>query len=109
MPVMPDQDEWSYLTPGDPLSGDVDVVRLYLQDTDPDVRLLSDMELQYLIDTWMPVTDSIIDVAAQAAEMVATKFAGVVSVSADGVTVNTADLADRYAARAISLRATAKA
>lgn len=108
MPLMPPAEDWTYLQPGDPLAGDVDVVRLYLQDTDPNVRLMGDLELQYLIDQWMPVTDSIIDVAAVAAELVATKFAGVVSVNADGVAVNTADLSERYAARAAALRETAK-
>lgn len=108
MPVMPDQDQWSYVQPGDPLFADVDVVRFYLQDTDPNVRLLSDMELQYLIDQWIPITDSIIDVAAQAAELVATKFAGIVTVQADGVAVNVADLSDRYSARAVALRQAAK-
>src|SRR3954452_2408178 len=108
MPAMPDPSDWSYVLPADPDAADVDVVRFFLQDTDPNVRLLGDLELQYLIDSWMPVTDSIIDVAAQAAELIATKFAGVVSVNADGVSVNVADISTRYAQRAAALRETAK-
>lgn len=104
MPVMPEPADWSYHPPGDELFGDVDVVRFYLQDTDPELRLLSDAELQYLIDEWVPKYDSFIYVASVAAERVAAKFAGVVSVSADGVTVNVADLSERYAMVAARLR-----
>lgn len=104
MPLMADAAGWTYHGPGDVLFADVDVVRFYLQDTDPSVRLMSDLELQYLIDVWIPKHDSLVYVAAIAAETVATKFAGVVTVSADGVSVNVADISTRYAERAIALR-----
>ena len=104
MPLMPEADDWTYQTPGTVGSGDIDTVRYYLQDTDPSLRLLSDLELQWLIDVWRPKYDSLVYVAAVAAENVATKFAGVVSVSADGVSVNVADLSDRYAQAAARLR-----
>jgi hypothetical protein len=104
MPAMPDPSNWSYVQPNDADAADVDVVRFWLQDTDPNVRLLGDLELQYLIDVWMPVTDSIVMVAAQAAEIVATKFAGIVTVAADGVSVNVADISTRYSERAVALR-----
>lgn len=103
MPLMPDLADWTYETPGTALAGDVDVVRFYLQDTDPAVRLLSDLELQYLIDIWVPKADSLLYVAFKAAELVSIKFAGVVSVSADGVSVNVADISERYAAAALRL------
>lgn len=108
MPAMPAPGDWTYVIPNDPAAADVDVVRFWLQDTDPNVRFLADLEIQYLLDVWMPVTDSIVDVAAQAAEVIATKFAGIVSVSADGVSVNTADISTRYAERAAALRTMAK-
>lgn len=104
MPAMPPLTAWSYSPPGDPMFADIDVVRLYLEDTDANVRLMSDAELQWLIDEWMPRYDSLIYVAAVAAEMVSAKFAGVVSVSADGVSVNVADLSARYAELAKRLR-----
>lgn len=100
MPLMPAAEDWSY---EGPTASDVDVVRFYLQDTDPDVRLLSDLEIQYLIDTWVPRADSLLYVAFKAAELVSIKFAGVVSVSADGVSVNVADISERYAAAALRL------
>lgn len=104
MPSMPPLTSWSYDPPGSVASGDIDIVRFYMQDTDPAVRLLADLELQYLVDTWMPVHDSLIYVAAVAAEQVAAKFAGVVTVSADGVSVNVADISGRYAELAKRLR-----
>jgi len=96
VPLMPELEDWNYVVPGDPDATDVDVVRFYLQDTDPAVRLLSDYEIQYLIDVWMPKADGLLYVAAKAAEVVSIKFAGVVSVSADGVSVNVADISERY-------------
>lgn len=103
MPLMPAVADWSFEVPGTPDASDVDVVRFYLQDTDPAVRLLSDLELQYLVDVWMPKADGLLYVAAKAAEVVSIKFAGVVSVSADGVSVNVADISERYAAAAVRL------
>jgi hypothetical protein len=113
MALMPAPGTWSYVPPGtmtggDPAYGDVDVVRFYLQDTDPDLRLMSDIELQYLVDVWYPKYDSLVYVAAVAADRVSAKFAGVVSVSADGVSVGVADLSERYAALAARLRQTHK-
>lgn len=108
MPALVPAADWSYHPPGDALFADVDVVRFYLQDTDSTVRLLSDAEIQWLIDVWMPKHDSLVYVAAIAADRVSAKFASVVNVSADGVSVNTADLTTRYAALAAQLRQTHK-
>lgn len=102
MPLMPDVTEWTYS--GDPGAGDLDQVRFWLQDTDPDVRLLSDQEIGWLIAQWKNRYDSLVYVAAVAAEQVANKFAGVVSVSADGVSVNVADISSRYREVATRLR-----
>lgn len=95
MPLMPDPADWSYSQ--DPSSSDLDAVRFWVQDTDPDVRLLSNSDILWLIGQWKPKYDSLPYVAAKAAEVIATKFAGVVNVSADGVSVNVADLSARYA------------
>lgn len=97
--------DWTYHPPGDPDFADVDAVRLYLRDTNPAIRLLGDAELQHYVDVWMPKYDSLIYVAAIGAEALATAFAGVLSINADGVNVNTADLSERYATVAARLRA----
>lgn len=96
--------QWTYSPPGDPLFGDVDVVRLYLQDTDPAMPLLPDVEIQWLIDQWMPRHDSLIFVASVAAERISHKFAGVLTVTADGVSVDVGSLSERYRQVAADLR-----
>ena len=98
MPLMADVDDWTYEPVGSTAASDVDTVRFYVQDTDPALRLLADTEIQHLIDVWRPKYDSLIYCAAKAAEIISIKFAGVVSVAADGVSVNVADLSERYAA-----------
>lgn len=95
----------SFTYSGDPSTSPRDEVRFMLQDTDPAMPLLSDAEIAWLLDQWMPRYDSTIYVAAAGADVIARKFAGVVSVTADGVTVNTADLSQRYQALAAQLRA----
>jgi hypothetical protein len=93
---------WTYSA--DPSASDVDQVRFLLQDTDPSFTLLQDEEIQWLIDFWMPKYDSLLFVAAIGAEVVSRKFAGVVNVTADGISVDTSTLAERYHTVAIRLR-----
>ena len=93
---------WSYS--GDPATSDKDEVRFYLQDTDAGFPLLTDEEIQWLIDEWMPKYDSLIYVASVGAATISRKFAGMVSVMADGVNVQTGDLAQRYRDLAAELR-----
>lgn len=109
MPLMPstagspqNPPAWSYS--GDPSDSDVDQVRSWLQDTDPAMPLLGDLEIQNQVDIWYPKYDSLVYVAAVCAELVSNKFAGVVSVTADGVAVNVADISPRYAEVARRLR-----
>jgi hypothetical protein len=92
---------WTYS--GDPSTSDVDQVRFTLQDVDGELPLLLDLEIQWLIDEWLPRYSSLTYVAAVAAAVVSRKFAGIVSVSADGVSVNTADLSQRYRDLAVQL------
>lgn len=94
---------WTYS--GDPKASERDELRFTLQDTDPTLKLLQDEELDFLLERWMGRYDSVIYVAAVAAALVSRKFAGVVNVSSDGVSVNTADLAQRYRDLASELRA----
>lgn len=89
---------------GDPASSEKDQLRFLLQDTDAMFPLLQDEELAWLIAEWMPKYDSLLYVASVAAATISRRFAGIVSVSADGVSVNTADLAQRYRDLALELR-----
>ena len=98
---------WTYS--GDPATSEKDEVRFYLQDTDSGFPLLQDEEIQWLIDEWMPKYDSLIYVASVGAATVSRKFAGMVAVSADGVSVQTGDLAQRYRDLALELREQHKA
>ena len=93
---------WSYS--GDPRTSDRDTVRFTIQDTDSSLQLLTDEEIDFLLERWMPKYDSTTYVAAVAAALVSRKFVGIVSVSADGVTVNTSDLVQRYRDLADELR-----
>lgn len=94
--------KWTYS--GDPSSSEMDELRFLIQDTDSDLKLLYDAELEYLLARWMPSYGSVTYVASVAAQVISRKFAGVVTISADGVTANVADLSQRYAGLATQLR-----
>lgn len=94
---------WTYS--GNPANSLRDRVRYLIQDTEETLQLQSDEELDFLIREWMPKFDSVYMVASKAAAVVSRKFAGVLNISADGVSVNTADLSERYATMATRLRA----
>lgn len=96
--------EQTYTYGGAPFETPVDEIRFNVQDVDTRFWLLSDQEYQWLLDEWMPRYDSVTYVSAVAAGVIARKFAGIVSVSADGVSVNTSELSDRYVKMAEELR-----
>jgi hypothetical protein len=81
-------------------------VRFLISDTDPSLPLLSDEDIDYMLGKWKPIFDSVIAVAAVAAEQISRKFAGVTSVSADGVSVPVDKISGQYADMAIQLRRT---
>lgn len=89
---------------GDPADGDVNQLRFILQDTDPAFPLLTNEELVWLTGAWMPLYDSLTFVASIAAATISRKFTGLVSVSADGVSVNVSELTARYTEMAKALR-----
>ncbi len=93
---------WSYAGPA---ASDRDAVRFLVGDTDETTQLLSDEEIDYLVGQWLLRYDSVLYVAAVAADQISTRFAGLVDVSADGVSVSTAQLSQRYAELAARLRA----
>lgn len=89
---------------GSPGDSDIDTIRFYIQDTLAEDAFLTDEEIQFLIDEWMPINDSYLFVASVAAESIASKFAREVSYSADGVTVSGEQLQQKYNDLAQSLR-----
>lgn len=94
----------SFSYSGDPSSSEIDTVRFYAQDTIKDDAFLSDEEIQFLIDTWTPITDSLIYIAATACEVISSKFAREINYSADGISISGADLQQKYNDLATSLR-----
>lgn len=93
----------SFTYSGDPADSESDEVRFYLSDTEAPA-FLTDEEIQFLLDRWLPVYDSPIMVAAMAAEAISSKFIGETSITADGVSVDVSGLADRFQALAARLR-----
>jgi hypothetical protein len=97
---------WTYS--GNPADSQKDEVRFWVQDVIQDRQLLSDQEIDYLIDRWYDSIGSIIYVSSVAAEVIAAKCASEVAVSADGVSVNLSELQSKYIQLAARLREQAK-
>lgn len=93
---------WSYS--GNPAASDLDAVRFYIGDIDENLQLLQDEDIDFLLKKWMPVYNSDLMVAAGAAEIIANHFAREVSVSADGVSVSSHELQNKYEQLAENLR-----
>lgn len=89
---------------GDPASSTRDEVRFLIQDTDSTCPLLTDLELEYVLDKWMPLYNSVLFVASIAASSIARKWAKVVNVSDSGTSAATGDLQARYTLMAEQLR-----
>lgn len=113
--TMPAQDAWSYS--GDPSASPLDQVRFYCQDTDPAVRWLSDVEVNFVIGVWIgtydvaaltwvggPYDDPLM--AAHACALrIAAKVAGWSTVDGDGVEVDLSGLQARFTQLAGDLKA----
>jgi hypothetical protein len=93
---------WTYS--GLPGTSLLDETRFYIQDTDQAFPLLTDEELDFLLDTYMPIYGSTLAVGAMACEVLAARFARDVDTSADGVSVSLGSLQQRYNDLATSLR-----
>lgn len=89
---------------GDPAASDLDEVRFLISDTDSTRVLLTDEEIAYVVNKWAPLYGSNTLNAAVCCEIIAGKYAGEVSVSADGVTVGLSELQGKYEQLATSLR-----
>lgn len=88
---------------GDPADSDLDATRFYLTDvTEP--AFFSDEELEFLIGKWLHLYGSPVIVAAVAAEMLANRFAREISISGDGVSIDTTQLQARFEQVALNLR-----
>jgi len=93
---------WTYS--GDPSTSEKDTIRFYLGDVDPNFPLLTDEEITFLNSEWADIYGAPLYTAAVAAEVVASRFAREVDVSADGVSVQIGQLQQRFNDLAQSLR-----
>jgi hypothetical protein len=93
---------WTYS--GNPSDDDLNEVRFLVQDTDTTDQLITDEEIEYIIDKWVNVYGSNFMAAAMVAEAIAAKFAREVAYSADGVSVAVEQLQQKYDNLAMSLR-----
>jgi len=93
---------------GDPSTSGTDAVRFWAQDTG-DPELLSDPEIDYLA-TYSGLDPDVypIDIAALAADRIAAKYAGSVTINADGVSYSGGELYQKYQGLAKELRQTAR-
>lgn len=83
---------WTYS--GDPSTSARDELRFWVQDTDVNMPLLADTELDYLLRAYP--SNRIIYIASVAATVLATKFGTEVSVGADGVNVSVSELSEKW-------------
>lgn len=93
---------WSYS--GSPASSHRDAIRFYVGDIDPALPLLQDEDIDFLLDKWLDLYGSDLMVAAGAAEIISNHFGREVSVSADGVSVGSSELQQKYNDIAMNLR-----
>lgn len=87
-----------------PDTDDKDYVRFLLGDTASGEWLLSDEEIQAMINKWKPLQGSLEYCASVLADNLAARYAREVSHSADGVSINLAQAAQQFRDLAVSLR-----
>lgn len=93
----------TYTYTEDPANQPVDAVRFLVGDTQSDEWLLSDEEIMWIIDVWVG-KNSVFFTASMAAEAIAAQFAREVSTNADGQSVSTSELQQKYLDLAARLR-----
>ena len=82
---------------GNPASSPSDSVRFLIGDTDMTAPLLQDEEILWEISLWTPINGGDpFRVGAACCEAIASKYAGEVSISADGVNYSGQQLQDKY-------------
>jgi len=85
----------TYTYTEDPAGVPIDAVRFLVGDNQSAEWFLSDEEITWIIDMWV-YKNSVYYTASMAAEAIAAKFAREVTTNADGQTVNTGDLQQKY-------------
>jgi hypothetical protein len=95
----------SFSYSGSPSDSVRDEVRFLIQDTDSTCPLLTDAELDYIVDKWMLLYDSAIYCASIAAGTIARKWAKQVNISDGNVSAQVGDLQARYTEMAAQLKA----
>lgn len=94
---------WTYS--GDPATSELDAVRFQIQDTDLSRKLLTDEELNFLLERQRPLYNDPLIAAEQACRIISIRYAGETSISADGVTIDTTGLRQAYIEAGAELRA----
>lgn len=90
---------------GDPTTSLRDEVRFWAQDTDPEFWLLTDTEIDYLIEQTSATTnDHPVWIASRCCLAIAAKFTREINVSADAVSVGVGELQRKYLTLAQMLR-----
>lgn len=89
---------------GDPAASDLAAVRFLLQDTDSTFPLMSDEEINYVINLALPIYNNDFMSASICADIVASAMARELAISADGVSVGADQLQSKYQALAVNLR-----
>lgn len=91
---------------GNPAASPIDAVRFWINDTDvPTNALLQNEEIQYVITLLTPSNGGDpLFVAAWCCQVIAGKYAGEISITADGVSYSGDQLQDKYLKLAQSLR-----
>ena len=93
----------------DPSSSQLDEVRFLVHDTDDTHPLLADEEIEWVLARQRGVYDDPIMAAAICADIIGARYAGEISISADGVSISGDQLQTKYTTLAAELRATYKA
>ena len=88
----------------DPGASKKDEVRFLLQDTRENEWLLSDEEISYAITKLTPTWNSPEGVASVLADTIAARYAREATISADGVNISLAGVAQQFRDLAVSLR-----
>ncbi len=90
---------------GDPAASEIDAVRFWLGDTSATDPLLNDAELRYVNDLYQDYSGGDARLlAAAACDYLMAKYAGQMTISADGVSYSPGELTDKYTALAKQLR-----
>lgn len=91
----------TYTAPG---ITDKDTVRFLLQDTGTEGWQVTDEEITWAIEQWLPLYGTLPYVASTIADTIAARYAREASYSADGVSVSLGPVGDQYRMLAASLR-----